>query len=92
MDRQEILKTALDVITKGRQDQYGNAEDSFSRIAEYWTVFLRKSLNERCAITADDVAMMMILLKIARSDSNPMHLDNYVDICGYAALAGEMNS
>lgn len=92
MNREEILKTAINIITKDRQDQYGNAEDSFSKIADYWTVFLKGSLNDGCAITADDVAMMMILLKIARSDSNPMHLDNYVDICGYAALAGEMNN
>jgi len=36
------------------------------------------------------VAMMMALMKIARSTSSPK-FDTYVDLAGYAALAGEMS-
>jgi len=41
-------------------------------------------------INAVDVAAMMTLLKIARSKSNPKHLDNWVDSCGYMACGGEL--
>ena len=36
--------------------------------------------------------MAMTLLKIARTKANPKHRDNLVDLCGYAALAAEMES
>ena len=38
-------------------------------------------------IDSKDVAMMMILLKVARAAVPGIHLDNYVDIAGYAACA-----
>lgn len=88
-NRSTILSEAERVITKDRQDQYGNAEDSFSIIADYWNVYLSKKRIED-KITPYDVARMMTLLKIARSISNPMHQDNDIDICGYTAIAAEL--
>ena len=41
-------------------------------------------------VEAHDVSMMMILLKIARTDGTIKKKDNYVDIAGYAALAARM--
>ena len=86
--RKTILSDAERVICSDRQDQYGNAEDSFDLISEYWNLYL-KDLS-KVGIDSYDVAMMMILLKIARSQANPNHADNYIDICGYAALAAEL--
>ena len=37
-----------------------------------------------------DVAMLMVLVKIARTKSSPEHSDNYVDMAGYSALASEL--
>jgi hypothetical protein len=34
----------------------------------------------------------MALLKIARIHSNPTHMDNWVDACGYMACGGEVVS
>lgn len=85
-DRSAILAEALHVITKDRQDAYGNAEDSFALIARLWSNWLA------IEVSPYDVAMMMSLLKIARARSNPAHTDNLVDLCGYAALAGEMTA
>ena len=39
--------------------------------------------------TPHDVPVMLALLKVARIKQNPEHVDNYVDMCGYGALAGE---
>ena len=37
-----------------------------------------------------DVATMMVLLKIARTQAGSHNVDDYVDACGYAAIAGEI--
>jgi hypothetical protein len=38
-------------------------------------------------ITAQQVAHMMIALKISRLQQQPDHLDSYIDIVGYARCA-----
>ena len=41
-------------------------------------------------IGADDVAHLMMLLKIARLATGEPKADTYIDIAGYAALGGEL--
>jgi hypothetical protein len=81
-----ILKTASEIISGERNDQYGSPEESFSTIARLWNVYLNNCRNGRDFITKTDVAMMMILLKVARTNGEPTK-DSLVDIAGYAALA-----
>lgn len=83
--REEILNKAAKAISGERDEHYGSPEDNFQRIANLWTAYYGRPF------TAIDVAMMMILLKIARTVYDPSHEDNYVDIAGYAACAGEIN-
>ena len=83
MTRKECLDAAAKCVLQDRQDQYGRPEDCFQLIAELWGSYLR-----RC-ISAHDVAAMMALLKIARFRHNPGHLDNAVDLAGYAACMAE---
>ena len=82
--RGNVLLKAHEVINGQRQDQYGNPEDSFSTIADLWSVWLGYK------ISAHDVAMMMALLKIAREKHGAGSEDNPVDACGYLALAADM--
>jgi hypothetical protein len=84
--RSEILDTAREYVTQDRAATHGDAERNFNLIADYWTAYL--DLNRQ--ISASDVAVMMTLLKIARIRSNPHHLDNWVDACGYMACGGEI--
>lgn len=84
MTRKEILDSAIQIITKDRQNQYGDAEDNFNIIADLWAVYLGRKLY------AYDVAMMMILLKVARAKTGASNIDNYIDIAGYAACGGEI--
>ena len=83
--REEILKKASKAISGERDKHYGSPEDSFSQIAVFWTNYLHT------LVTTTDVANMMILLKMARAMNDPTHEDNWVDIAGYAACAGEIN-
>ena len=86
MKRDEILKTAGHLISKDRHDTYGDSATSHSRIAAFWSAYLSAE------ISAVDVAAMLVLMKVSRSKGGSAvpHIDNFVDICGYAALAGEM--
>lgn len=83
--REEILKKAAKAISGERDEHYGSPEQNFGRIADYWSVYLDR------VITQTDVAMMMVLLKVARTMNDASHEDNYIDIAGYAACAGEIN-
>ncbi|QRE00898.1 hypothetical protein [Nocardia phage NC1] len=80
----EILREAADTIGGGRQDDYGNAEDSFTAIAKMWQAYLA-ARGARGPLDGRDVACMMSLLKVAR-DAKGRKRDNLVDIAGYAAL------
>lgn len=86
MDRTEILKKANECVTGSRAQDYGSAERNFELIAKLWSTYLDAD------ISAVDVAMMMALLKIARIKSGRWHEDNFVDLAGYAACAGEIAS
>lgn len=94
MNRPELLDKAKELITSDRQNTYGTPEDNFSTIAEYWTTYLRKELvvdlSGSIKLNAKHVAIMMALLKIARMHSSPEHVDNYIDLIGYAACGGEI--
>ena len=61
-------------------DRGGYPEDVFTSIAKYWGTYLDIEIHPR------DVAVMMILLKIARlhPDIDKYNPDNAVDIMGYA--------
>lgn len=88
MSREEILKKANQIVNGDRDEQYGTPESSFKKIASYWSEYLN------CAIDAKDVAIMMILFKVARlCESNKgMHSDTWIDIAGYAACGGEVST
>ena len=82
--REQILTKANKIVNGVRNETYGTPEDNFKCIAVYWSRYLDKE------VTAHDVAIMMILLKVARTQSGTGSMDNYVDIAGYAACAGEI--
>lgn len=81
-----MLDTCKEIVTKHRQSQYGTPEDNFGRIAKYWSNYLEREL------TTTDVAMMMILLKIARGQHKADNKDTWVDIAGYAACGCEVST
>ncbi len=85
MNRKEILDTAIKTVCEERQDSYGKPEDNFAIIADLWSSYLGDVL-----LRPEDVAMMMILLKIARIQTGKYKPDNFIDIAGYAACAAEV--
>lgn len=92
MTRPEILDTAKKCVCGDREQDYGSPESNFQTIADLWAVYL-----QGCGVTIDfleahDVAAMLALLKIARIASGHAKADNWVDLAGYAACGGEIQS
>lgn len=83
-ERKKILSAAVQAVCGDRDMQYGKPEESFEAIADFWNAYLK----DKIGVTARDVAMMMVLFKVARETYKPK-LDNLVDIAGYAACAAE---
>ena len=92
MNRDEILQTAENHITVDRANTHGDAENSFQTIADAWSWGLSNRSIPESPLEASDVAIMMSLFKIARIAGNAQHEDNYIDLAGYAALAGEIST
>lgn len=85
--RTSILKEAETLVSKDRAEQHGDAESNFVLMAAYWNAHL----GLRDYIKVDDVPVMLALMKVARLHGNNKHIDNYVDVCGYMALGGEIS-
>ncbi len=84
MNRSETLKAAEQCVCGDREEDYGNPENNFSRIAALWSAYKEQEF------TALDVAMMMVLLKVARIAGGRTKEDSFIDLAGYAACAGEI--
>ena len=86
--REKVLEEAKRCVLQDRNNAYGGPEVSFNVIANLWDSYL--IARKHTAITAADVAAMMILLKVARLAGNPTHLDSAIDVAGYAACLAEV--
>lgn len=87
-ERGKVLDEAKAIINGPRQDMYGNPEDSFEAIADFWAVYQNHSRGNHSP--AHDAAMQMALMKVARICTGTGGRDSYVDLCGYVALAADM--
>jgi hypothetical protein len=80
-----ILDEAQSIIYGDREKTYGNPAKNLNNIANFWSIYLDKE------ISAQDVATMMVLLKLARMMNDPSHRDSLVDAVGYLALIERIN-
>jgi predicted RNase H-like HicB family nuclease len=81
--RGEILHRAAEVITKDRNNTYGEPEDALAKVAALWSAYLDRPME------AHDVAAMMALLKLARISNDEKHQDSWLDGIGYLAIGAE---
>jgi len=88
--KENTMTTAPEVLALAnrtyadRSQEYGAIKTSFTRIATISSTVLNKT------ITPHDIAIVMIALKQSRITSNPQHLDSYVDLAVYSAIAAEL--
>ena len=82
----ENLKTALKLLEGKREHEYGNKKENHENIANLWSAYLDHN------VSAHDVAILMLLLKIARAKIGNPSVDTYIDMVGYSAIAGELSN
>ena len=79
-----FLIKAESLVAGDRHKDYGDKTENHKNIAKLWSAYLDVE------ITAHDVAIMMCLLKIARTKLGEVSVDTYVDMAAYGAIAGEI--
>ena len=85
MNGEAMLKEATRIVT-ARRKAYGDAAALFSQIARRWPLTLGVE------VTAAQVALCLIDLKLARLSDDPAHDDSIRDVAGYAACLAEVTS
>lgn len=91
MNRKGILEAASKAVHAEDMDHdYGKPEDNFENIAKLWNTYM-EAKDCYPELEARDVAAMMILLKVARVATSEK-VDHWVDIAGYAACGGEIDT
>lgn len=78
-----ILLEAYQIVNGPRAREYGEPRDCFSRIAAYWSLYLRKEIKPT------DVCYLMALLKMVREEQQHK-ADNLLDAAAYIALANDL--
>jgi len=73
----DILDEAKETVAN-RGEDYGEVWLNHERIATMWSTILATEVR------AEQVAMMMVAVKLARLMETPDHRDSWVDIAGYA--------
>lgn len=86
----DIAGKAASLVGGDRDRQHGAKHDNFRRIAGVWNAWLAIRKEPAAPLDAHDVGCMMALMKLARTQSGALNVDDYVDACGYAACAGEV--
>lgn len=92
MTRKDVLAAAEKCVCGDREQDYGTPEDSFQVIANLWADYLQGCGVRIDFLEAEDVAAMLALLKIARIATGHGKDDNWIDLAGYAACGGEIES
>lgn len=86
MKNDDILNIASQLVNNDRNDQHGDMTTNHINITKLWSAY------KGVEFTAHEVAVMMALLKIARTKIGKVNPDDYVDACGYLGIAGEIAS
>ena len=76
----DILKQASSYVGDSREKEYGNKLKN-----QLWSAY------KEIEFTARDVAVMMALLKIARTKQGKVSEDTFIDGAAYMAIAGDIH-
>ena len=80
----EFLEKASELAAGDRENDYGDKVHNHTNIARLWSTYLDVKIE------AHDVAILMTLLKVARTKLGAVSEDTYIDMAAYSAIAGEI--
>ena len=91
MNTTDILEKTKKLVSKDREEKHGNKVRNHENIARLWSAYFQNKYKINILVLPEDVANLMTLLKIARTQAGKHNLDDYIDACGYSAIAGEID-
>jgi hypothetical protein len=83
MKASEILLTATDTISE-RGLTYGHPSDNLQHTAMLLSAYLQTPIHDY------QVAGIMVLVKLARTNQSADSIDTWVDMASYAAIGGQL--
>lgn len=86
---QEFLSHAAGLVGGDRAKQHGTKEECFGRMATLLNAYVRVR-KEPGDFTAVDAAHIMVLWKMARTQTGSYNPDDWVDMAGYSGCAAEL--
>ncbi|TXH44231.1 MAG: hypothetical protein E6Q97_33115 [Desulfurellales bacterium] len=96
MQRDEILKRAAELTMGDRNRAYGSPWENLTNCAGLWQAYFEGKYGGKIVdpmqftISAEDVAMLNLVQKIARTFNVKVSMDTYIDMAAYSAIAGEV--
>jgi len=84
MKTKDFLEEATKLASGQREIDYGDKTENHKNIAVLWSAYLGYT------VTPHDVAILMCLLKVARTKLGAISKDTYMDMAAYSAIAGEI--
>jgi hypothetical protein len=83
MKASEILLTATDTISQ-RGLSYGHPTDNMQHTAMLLSAYLQTPIHDY------QVAGIMVLVKLARTNQSAQQIDTWIDMAAYASIAGQL--
>jgi hypothetical protein len=83
MNPNELLQSASDTISV-RNATHGDVRDNMRRTGMLLSAYLEIPIHDY------QVAVIMQLVKISRTQESPYLLDHWVDLLGYGSIAGSL--
>lgn len=83
MNAEEIMQKAQEIVAGHSDDRDTGRERSMTKIVEVFNTLTGKDLTEH------EGNLFMVCLKLVRAVKDPSNADNYIDMAGYASMAGE---
>jgi hypothetical protein len=93
--RVQLLLDGINLTSGDRDKEYGTPYTNLTDCGMLFSAYLMGKYNGRILmldefmITAEDVAWLNVLQKIARTFNGHVKPDTYTDAAAYAAIAGE---
>lgn len=90
MKAAEICACAAALVGGDRDRSHGEKQKNHQNVATLWSAYLSIRRDPDAPISALDVAHLMVLLKMARTQLGAFNADDWIDMVGYSACAGEI--
>ena len=90
MNAADLLTAAAGLVSGDRADQHGDMLLNHQNIAAMWNAYLSIRREPGLHLMPDDVAMMMALMKVARTQSGHANDDDLTDAAGYLAVSSQV--